>query len=165
VDRLSDFHEIWFLDFEFFQPDGARPTPVCMVGRELRTGRLLRLWQDDLTTLVNPPFSIGPDALIVAYYVSAELGCFLALDWGMPVFVLDLFAEFRRHTAGLTVPCGNSLLGALAYYGLDSISAVEKEAMRNLAFRGGPYEPDEKQVLLDYCQSDVLRNPLPPGHA
>ena len=28
--------------------------------------------------------------------------------------------------------------------------------MRELATRGGPFTPDEKQALLDYCQSDVI---------
>ena len=35
--------------------------------------------------------------------------------------VLDLFVEFRNLTNGLEKPCGNSLLGALAWFGLDGI--------------------------------------------
>src|SRR5262249_60648222 len=68
---------------------------------------------------------------------------------------LDLYAEFRCLTAGLSVPCGNGLLGALAYFGRDGLAAADKEAMRALAMRGGPYTPDEQRALLDYCQSDV----------
>ena len=45
--------------------------------------------------------------------------------------------------------------GALVYFGIDSIAATEKEEMRNLAMRGGPYTKEERQSLLDYCQSDV----------
>jgi hypothetical protein len=47
------------------------------------------------------------------------------------------------------------LLGALACFGLDGLAATEKEGMRQLAMRGGPYTPAERQGLLDYCQSDV----------
>jgi hypothetical protein len=47
------------------------------------------------------------------------------------------------------------LLGALACFGLDAISAADKEQMRQLAMRGGPYTDAERLALLDYCQSDV----------
>ena len=42
------FREVWALDFEFTAKPGALPVPVCMVARELRSGQLLRLWQDEL---------------------------------------------------------------------------------------------------------------------
>ena len=48
---LSSFREVWLVDFEFQAPAGERPRPVCMVARELRTGRLLRLWRDELLAL------------------------------------------------------------------------------------------------------------------
>jgi hypothetical protein len=70
--------------------------------------------------------------------------------------VLDLFVEFRCMTNGVAVPAGNGLLGALAYFGLDSLTAVEKESMRELALRGGPWTVAEKQALLEYCESDVI---------
>jgi hypothetical protein len=83
------------------------------------------------------------------------LNCYLALGWPLPENVLDLFTEFRCITNGKAVPCGNGLLGALAYNGLDSIAAVEKDNMRALAMRGGPYTTEEMAALLDYCRSDV----------
>src|SRR5262249_18370624 len=58
-------------------------------------------------------------------------------------------------TSGLPVPCGNGLLGALAYFGLDGLAAAEKDALRQLALRGGPYTDAERLDLLDYCQTDV----------
>jgi DNA polymerase-1 len=54
------------------------------------------------------------------------------------------------------VPCGNGLLGALAYFGLGGMDAVEKEEMRNLAIRGGPWSPEEKIALINYCEADVV---------
>lgn len=115
----------------------------------------MRLWGDQLQSLSEPPFSVGPDSLFVAYFASAELGCHLALGWPMPARILDLYAEFRCLTSGLKTPCGNKLLGALAYYGLDAIAAAEKDSMRQLAIRGGPYTDEERAALLDYCQTDV----------
>lgn len=66
------FNEIWAVDFEFNGRSGDRPYPVCMTARELRSGQRLRLWADELGP--KPPFSIGENSLIVAYYASAELG-------------------------------------------------------------------------------------------
>jgi DNA polymerase I len=126
-----------------------------MVAREIRSGVTLRLFGNELKGLETPPFPVDDRALHVAYYASAEWGCYLALGWPLPARILDLYAEFRCKTAGLTVPNGFGLLGALAYHGLDAIGAIEKEAMRALAMRGGPYSPDERLDLLDYCQEDV----------
>jgi hypothetical protein len=112
---LEDFREIWLVDFEFSAPPGERPTPVCMVAREFRSGRTLRLWQDELEDRDTPPYPIDSDALFVAYFASAELGCHLALDWELPECVLDLYVEFRRCTNGLDPYSGNGLIGALAW--------------------------------------------------
>ena len=38
---LDTFREVWLVDFEFNALAGERPTPICMVARELRTGRTL----------------------------------------------------------------------------------------------------------------------------
>lgn len=151
---LDEFSAVWFVDFEFTAPDGERPKPVCMVAREMRTGRLVRLWLDQ-TERAAPPFPVDAKTLFVAYYASAELGCYLALGWPMPARILDLFVEFRCLTNGRPLPSGSGLLGALVYYGLDAIDASDKEEMRALAMRGGPYTEAERLDLLDYCQSDV----------
>src|SRR5262249_25441535 len=64
-------------------------------------------------------------------------------------------AEFRLKTSGSDVPCGRSLLGALVYHGFNGIDTEEKQSMRELALRGGPYSYEERRGLLDYCQTDV----------
>lgn len=149
------FREVWAVDFEFTAPDGDRPVPLCMVAKELYSGRIIRFWVDELRAMPSPPFGIGPDVLLVAYYASAELGCFLALGWPMPARILDLCAEFKLVTSGLTIDCGRSLLGAMVQYNLPKIDTIEKESMRVLAMRGGAYTGAERVALLDYCQSDV----------
>jgi hypothetical protein len=151
---LRHYRQVWAIDFEFCAAPGERPAPLCVVARELCTGKLVRRWLAD-GAADAPPYPTGPDSLFIAYYASAELGCHLALDWPMPARVLDLYAEFRNRMSGLPVPCGFSLLGALANFGLDAFDAAEKEAMRSLALRGGPYSNAEREGLLDYCQSDV----------
>jgi hypothetical protein len=148
------YKEVWLEDFEFMSQPGERPLPLCYVARELHTGRLVRTWLID-APIDTPPYGTTSDTLFVAYYASAELGCRLALKWPIPARILDLYAEFRCLTSGLLVPCGHGLLGALAYFGLNGLSVAEKESMRQLAMRGGPYTADEQLALLDYCQSDV----------
>src|SRR5262249_52165528 len=103
-----------------------------------------------------PPYPIGPDVLFVAYFASAELGCHLSLGWPLPARVLDLYVEFKAKLNGLTPPNGFGLLGALIYHGLDAMDAVEKEAMRELAIRGGPWTSAEREAVLAYCGGDVL---------
>lgn len=153
-----DFDEIWLVDFEFQQPPGGLPKPICLVAKELRSGRLIRVWEDELLQMKVPPYSIGAKALFVGFYLIAEMGCHLTLGWAMPKNLVDLHVEFRNGTNGLTLPAGTSLLGALAYLGLPGIESAEKESMRDLAMRGGPWTMEEKKVLLDYCQSDVEAN-------
>ena len=115
------FRQIWCVDFEFRAHSGERPWPVCMVARELRSGRELRLWREELLALSSAPFDTGPEALVVAYLASAELGCFLELGWSMPANVLDLYVEHRVATNGLPTPsCGNGLVGVLPHGGSDT---------------------------------------------
>ena len=73
----------------------------------------------------------------------------------MPERVLDLFAEFRNHTNGRQTPSGAGLIGALTYFGIDSIGAIEKKEMRDLVMGGGPWSEGERNAILDYCESDI----------
>jgi hypothetical protein len=140
-------------EFEFGGHAGNRPHPVCMVARDLRTGQEWRFWRGEFDSM--PPFPIGPNSLFVAFYASAELGCFKALGWPMPANVLDLFIEFRNRTNGIRTPAGSGLVGALTYFGLDNIGATEKDEMRSLVLRGAPWNDDERIAILDYCGGDV----------
>jgi hypothetical protein len=132
---------------------GERPRPVCMATRDLRTGQSWRIWRGGFGAAA--PFPTGADSLFVAFYASAELGCFKALGQPMPANVLDLFTEFRNRTNGLTTPAGSGLVGALTYFGLDNIGATEKDDMRSLILRGGPWSPEERAAILNYCAGDV----------
>jgi DNA polymerase I len=151
---LSWFSEVVVADFEFAAITGERPDPVCLVAHELKSGRRFRVWKDQFGSA--PPYEAGPDVLFVAFYASAELGCYRVLGWPMPPRILDLFIEFRDRTNGLPVPAGASLLGALTYFGLDTIGATEKRELQEALGAGaweGRYTKDE---ILDYCESDVL---------
>lgn len=147
--------------FEDASRSGERPRPVCMVAKELRSGECWRLWRGEFGS--TPPFPIGSDALFVAYYASAELGCFRALGWPKPANILDLFTEFRDRTNGIKTPAGAGLIGALTYFGLDTVGSNEKDEMRARVLRGPPWSENERQAILDYCATDIdaLKRLLP----
>jgi hypothetical protein len=147
------FREVVAVDTEFTALLGERPIPVCLVAHELRSGQRFRICEHQFGP--TPPYATGHDVLFVAYFASAELGCYRALGWPMPPRVLDLFVEFRNRTNGLPTPAGAGLLGALTYFGLDTGGAIEKKEMQqaigNRTWRGR-YSPEE---ILDYCERDV----------
>src|SRR5271165_4097661 len=126
---FKSFQQIWMADFEFGVTPGNNPEVRCLVAREFYSGETIRLWHDELTS--KPPFPTGPEALFVAFYASAELGCFLSLGWPMPERVLDLFTEFRNYTNG-RYSGKNGLVDAMLYFGELSIDVQEKQDMRQL---------------------------------
>jgi DNA polymerase I len=138
-------------EFEFGGHDGNRPRPVCIVARDVVSGKEWRVWRGEFSS--TPPFPIGPDALFVAFYASAELGCFRALGWPMPARILDLYCEFRDLTNGL--PGGRGLVDAMKYFGLDAMSVTHKAQMRDLILGGGPWTDEQRAGILEYCAGDV----------
>jgi hypothetical protein len=65
------FREVWALDFEFhISEPGALPVPICMVARELGSGRLLRMWLWGTDFGTDPPFATDAGVLFVAHAVS-----------------------------------------------------------------------------------------------
>ena len=151
---MIPFREVWTCDTEFQAPPGERPHVLCLAARELRSGREIRLWRDELIRLASAPFDIGAEALFVAFFASAELGCFLQLGWPLPVNVVDLFCEHRVNTNGLAV-LSNSLLGAAARRGLATMETMEKEAKRGLIMEQQAWSAVEVEEILHYCAADV----------
>ena len=151
------FRELWCVDFEFRANPGERPWLVCMVAQELIGGRQIRMWRDELLALRKAPFDTGGDVAFVAYYASADLGCFLELGWPLPVNVIDLFAEHRVETNGQKLLVdGNRLPHALALRGLAYIDVSEKDAMIQLIIGQREWSEEEKCKILDYCAKDVV---------
>ncbi len=164
--------EVWCVDFEYRAEPGERPFVVCMVARELISGRVIRLWRHELLALRMAPFNVGPSAAFICYYAPAELGCFLELGWPLPACVIDLFVEhrvatnreYRRKTRrrGLREfpvqqRIGNRLIDALALRGLPHINADEKDEMRQLVMTRWEWAEEEQRTILKYCdESDVV---------
>ena len=141
-------------DFEFVSVPGERPDVVCGVFHDLRTGQTTRLWRDQLDN--RPPYDPGPDTLVVSFVFNAEGTCHLSLGWPLPKNVLDLSPEFKCHVNGKGIPRKNQgLIGALQYFGLDSIAPKRKDAMRERIMKGWPFTAEEREQILTYCAEDV----------
>jgi hypothetical protein len=147
------FAEVWAFDFEFISHPGEHPDVVCLCARELRSGRTISLWRDELGPA--PPYRTDAGVLFVSFVANAELACHLALGWPLPAKVIDLNPEFRRVTNGRLTPEGKGLLGALTYYGFDTIGTKRKDMMRERILQGWPFTAEEREQILRYCAGDV----------
>lgn len=144
---------IWVLDFEFIARDGEHPEVVCLVAYDLISGRWVHVWQGDFS---GPPFPMDDRTLFVAYSAAAEWSCFHALGWPMPLRCIDLYAEFIRiHNGAFEGKLFPKLLDVAAHYGIDTMAADHKNAMRDLILSGGPWSGDEQREILNYCAADA----------
>ena len=72
-----------------------------------------------------------------------------------PANILDLFTEFRDRTNGLATLAGSGLVGALTHFGFDAIAVQEKDRLRLLILRGGPWSDSERKEIIEYCATDI----------
>ena len=129
-----------------------------MVARELRSGRELRAVGRRAPAPGRPAVpTSGRTALFVAYYASAELGCFLALGWPMPARILDLFAEFRVATNGARPARAARACSARCAVARPRRAwpPTRRREMRALAHAGRTLHRRRAAALLAYCAADV----------
>jgi DNA polymerase I len=165
--RELPFREIWVVDTEFYPGaglanggrEGDASTPLCLVALEMRSGRLVRLWQDELGPF--PPYRLDADALFISYLASAEFGFHIACGWGQPACALDPYIEFRHFVNDGRVKSGDrekgfhGLDGALRYFCENGIDTAHKTEMRDRIVQGPPFSADEREIILHYCAEDV----------
>ena len=161
------FREIWCVDTEFYPGAGLANgatygdamTPLCLVALEMRSGRLIRLWQDELGRF--PPYRLDADALIVGYMFAAEFGFHIARGWGEPACALDAYIEFRHLVNDGAAKSENrdkgffGLSGALRYFCEDEIDVTRKHDTRDRILRGPPFSAQEQRDIVAYCEDDV----------
>jgi DNA polymerase-1 len=161
------FREIWSIDFEYYPgrglanggKEGDAPVPLCLVAIEMRSGQVIRLWQDELGRF--PPYPLDSGALIVSHMFTAEAGCHIARGWGQPASALDTYIEFRHYTNDGAAESSDrgkgfySLAGALRYFLDDTVDTAHKEEMRDRILQGPPFTAAERAAILEYCEDDV----------
>jgi hypothetical protein len=155
------------VDFEYYPgpglANGGRAgdaiTPLCCVAHEMRSGRTIRLWQDQLGPF--PPYRLDSDAIFFSYMLSADFGPHIVLGWGQPARAICPYVEFRHHTNDASIRVGDrqdfyNLGAALRYFGDDGIDSAQKDEARDRILVGPPFSAEERQMILDYCESDVM---------
>jgi hypothetical protein len=150
--------DVIVLDAEFKPRTGESVIPVCLCAKSLSTDREWRIFA---TPGVHQPcpLPIKSDVLYVSFSAPAEWSYFLACGWELPPTILDLYAEEMLLTNTQKDARGKryipTLLLTLAKYGLDAMTAAEKDEMRDLILRGHPFSDGERAAILDYCKEDV----------
>jgi DNA polymerase I len=161
---LSHYRAVFLIDAEYRPTLFGHVQPVCLVAKDMVTGQEYRAWTDDADLSELPALPDGPDVLYVSYSAPAEWSCWLAWGWNLPSNILDLHAlhrveknGFQESRNGKMGPTQCSLLRLMEEKGLShlAISEARKKAMRDLILRGGPYTPEQKAAILDYCALDV----------
>jgi hypothetical protein len=94
----------------------------------------------------RPPFDTGRDILFVAYYASAEVGCFLALGWLVPVRFSTSSRSLCGHQRGKS--CGQQRTTIR----IDLLRAGrnrcgEKEGNARSRITGGPWSREEIHAI------------------
>lgn len=150
--------DVIVLDAEYVARPGEPVIPVCLCAQSLLTGQQWRIFAEP--GVRQPcPLPLEPDILYVSFSAPAEWSYFLASGWELPTTILDLYAEEMLLTNTQKDERGKryvpTLLLTLAKYGLDAMTAAEKEEMRDLILRGHPFSADERATILSYCTEDV----------
>ena len=161
------FREIWAVDTEYYPgrglanggKEGDAIAPLCLVAIEMRSKRVVRLWQDELGRF--PPYPLDSNALIVSHMSTAEFGFHIACNWGQPAATLDTYIEFRHYTNDGSAESRDrgkgfySLAGALRYFLDDTVDTAHKEEMRDRILQGPPFTRSERAAILEYCEDDT----------
>jgi hypothetical protein len=165
--RELPFEELWVVDTEYYPGPGLAnggrhgdaPTPLCLVALEMRSGRIVRLWQDQFGPF--PPYRLDASALVMGYMLSAEFGSHIALGWGRPACALDPYIEFRHHVNNGAARAADrekgffGLDGALRYFHENGIDTAHKTEMRDRILQGPPFNAGERTQTLEYCKDDA----------
>lgn len=149
------FDWTWVEDFEFNQPDGDLPDPLCVCALDLVSGARVEMWLDQ-----DPPpcpFDTGPRALFIGHGYHAEAHCHRVLGWPLPTYALDTYVEIRAEINGRPFQKAG-LLEASARLGIPTITSDLKEHGRAIAMAGRAYAEQHKDELMQYCASDVATN-------
>ena len=151
------------IDAEFRLDENFRPHVVCIVAHEYPSGRTRRIWlDDDPKRMVELPCDEG--TVWLSYVGAAELRSMLALGHPLPKRLLDLYVENRwLHNIQESKDERKrkqeqkffSLPTTLRRFGRYAMEHEEKDEMRDLILRGGPYTEQQEQDIVDYCESDV----------
>jgi len=158
-ERLEDLgvRDIIVLDAEYVSRAGEAVQPVCVCAKSLISRREWRIFHEQGAPC---PFPVNDETvLFVSFSAPSEWSYFLAAGWELPSTIIDLFVERMLETNGKKNFQGKrdvpKLITSLTAYGIPAMDAEEKQSMREIILRGGPYSETERAEILAYCMGDV----------
>ena len=157
----KDFTAIYVVDYEFYGSNGDTQIPICYASKNLYTNETVSHWIDGTET--KPSYSTDDKTLFIAYAASAEIGCHIPLGFDIPLYILDLYSEFRCINNGKPTKTHPNLkklkkynlLSVCFHYGIPTVDVNYKELMRNRILEGPPFTHQERKKILQYCEKDV----------
>ena len=155
LDKLP-FDKVWAIDFEYEQPNGGLPDPLCVVASELRTGARIEQWLAPGDG-IPCPYDTGANAVLVGHNFTAEALCHLVRGWPTPTYVIDTYVEIKAAFNGKPFQKAG-LLEAAARLGIPTISSAAKAAGREIAMQGRAFAEQHREELIHYCGTDVDTN-------
>lgn len=151
---LNSFDHVVVYDFEFSQPPGHNPKPVCCTFLDLKTNKLFTHWL--LFEIHDWPFDSNK-TLYICHSAVAEISCMLELGLSRPNLVWDTLVQDKKLFSGLEQRF--DLLECCKRFGIDTISAAQKDIYRDLIINKYPnYSDSEKQKIIEYNITDVKEN-------
>jgi hypothetical protein len=152
--RFADVPEVVYFDTEFTERCGEIPELICVVGYNTKSQQWFEYWADEMPS--EAPFS--KDALLIGYAMTSDITCIESCGWRAR-HCIDLHTEYKRYTNEIGKKVNTALLSALDRFQITHISTEEKDRIRQICIRGGPFSATERQIIPPYCKSDVI--PLP----
>jgi hypothetical protein len=150
----DNFDHVVVFDTEYRKTAGENPIVVCMVLKDIITGRCHRLKGKELKFF---PFPIDDNTLFVAHYAVADIGAMLALGFKKPKFIFDTLVEDKKLRWGKVDGQRFSLLESCRHYGVRGTMSEEyKESMRKLIMEHEKYTAQQMKEILEYCEEDIL---------
>ena len=156
------FEEVVCCDFEFYGREGNRPTVVCLVAKELRSGRNFGCGRTNYRQSHHTASTAGlcssptmPPPRCVATWRWA--GIYRPTFWTpMPSFVASRIV--RRNNNHKLACCMPWTISSSTVF-----RAQAKEHWRDVVLRGPPWSAEEREGILDYCwtDTDALERLLP----
>jgi hypothetical protein len=147
------------IDFEWYAAPGALPVPRLLTAIESDSGKLHRIPHRELETMRRPPFALGPDTIVCAYSLAADLVAWLVLGWELPARAVCTYAETRVRYNGIRSEFDDDLLGACARRNIAYSEARETKDYWHGRFADpAPLSLEEEVVAFEYGLADTKAN-------
>ena len=118
------FSSVWCIVFAVEHLPGEQVKPIALAALDISQPSEVQIGTPKLMNVRFPPYSTGPQALIVTWGACDLLGAHLVLGWRRPERIVDLKIEFQTLTNGDRRVTVGGLAGALLWFGCSTAGAL-----------------------------------------